>query len=133
MTSIVLPIAPSVNSLYRNVPGRGRAKTGLYINWLAEAGWVLKSQRPAPVVGHYELHIVVPGFRGDLDNRIKATSDLLVEHGIVEDDHLCMRLTIERTRNRETMLVTVVPATEEYGFRSERAAQDALKGASENE
>jgi Holliday junction resolvase RusA-like endonuclease len=34
--------------------------------------------------------------RGDIDNRVKALNDLLVRHGVVEDDRFCRRLLIER-------------------------------------
>lgn len=34
---IDLPLPPSVNALYRNVPGRGRVKTALYKRWHAVA------------------------------------------------------------------------------------------------
>jgi hypothetical protein len=47
---------------------------------------------------------------GDIDNRLKALSDLLQEHGIVENDRLCPRLLIERGDLAELEL-TVAPAT----------------------
>lgn len=83
---LVLPRPPSVNACFRNVLGKGRAKTGHYNAWLSEAGWELKRQRPRAVQGAYALDIFVGPGRTDIDNYAKATSDLLVKHGVVEDD-----------------------------------------------
>lgn len=94
---IRLPIPPSVNMMFRNVPGKGRVKTGGYKSWLTEAGWRLKEQRPATLSGKYELRIRIPDqLHGDIDNRIKAVSDLLVTHGIVKDDRHARFVSVER-------------------------------------
>jgi len=94
---IVLPVPPSVNMLFRNVPGRGRVKTGHYKAWLQEAGLKLKLQRPMPIAGRYQLTIRIPQkLLGDIDNRIKAVSDLLVQHALVEDDRHAWKVTVER-------------------------------------
>ena len=99
---IRLPVPPSVNALFRNAAGKGRVKTGQYKAWLMEAGLKLKLQRPIPVLGRYTLLIRIPqSLQGDIDNRIKAVSDLLVTHEVVEDDRYAWRVTVERAAVQE--------------------------------
>lgn len=81
---------PSTNALYRNAPRVGRVKTRDYKTWLNAAGWQLKEQRVGHVSGPYFLHLALARpkdkRRRDIDNRIKAASDLLVSLGITDDD-----------------------------------------------
>lgn len=90
VTLLELPAPPSVNKMYRNVPGRGRVRSAEYVDWAAMAGWKLRAQHPSTIAGNV---IVVIGVErearmmgADIDNRIKALLDLLVEHGVIEDD-----------------------------------------------
>lgn len=95
--TIRLPLPPSTNALFLNVHGKGRVKTPAYKAWLVEAGLLLKIQRPEPVVGPYQLEIRVPRkMRGDIDNRLKGASDLLVTYGIIPDDKHAQRISIAR-------------------------------------
>jgi crossover junction endodeoxyribonuclease RusA len=100
MITLVLPLPPSVNAAYRNVRGKGRAKTQKYRDWEADAGVYLMQQREwksQKVNGSYELDIRLPeNIKGDIDNRIKCVSDLLVSVGAVEDDKHARRVSIER-------------------------------------
>lgn len=85
----ILPVPPSVNSMFVNVPGKGRIKSKDYKKWISEAGWLLKAARVRPVTGRVEIALVIAEPKretSDLDNRTKACLDLLVEHGIIEDD-----------------------------------------------
>lgn len=86
--SIEIPAPPSVNEMFRNVRGRGRVKTAAYNDWLGHAGWVLRSQSPDRVGGRVVLVISVEraSKSADIDNRVKAILDLLVTHGVIEDD-----------------------------------------------
>lgn len=96
-TTLDLPLPPSVNNLYANVPKVGRVKTKRYRTWLNAAGWELKTQRPQPVVGHYTMTLLLQrpdNRRRDCSNAIKAVEDLLVTHGILSDDSLALSLTI---------------------------------------
>lgn len=85
---LTLPMPPSVNEMFRNVPGRGRVKTADYLDWRGHAGWSLRGQRPASLNG--PVVIVLSVERGsasaDIDNRVKAIFDLLTEHDVIEDD-----------------------------------------------
>lgn len=91
MIVLDLPFPVSVNALYCNKAGKGRVKSQRYREWSNVAGWELKSQRPGKVTGRYALTILLEqkdGRRRDIGNLEKCVSDLLVEHGVVEDDAL---------------------------------------------
>lgn len=89
MTVISLPMPPSTNGLFINIRN-GRARSQRYDQWLQEAGWILKSQRPAAVAGKVVLSFTfedrLKGPKYDISNRLKAAEDLLVSHGIIEAD-----------------------------------------------
>lgn len=86
--TLVVPMPPSVNSLFRNVPGRGRAITSTYRAWIDEAGYQINRQTHAVFDGDVDLTITIgprkPG--ADASNFIKAPEDLLVRHGVLKDD-----------------------------------------------
>jgi|CXWL01.1.fsa_nt_gi Holliday junction resolvase RusA-like endonuclease len=85
---IRLSMPPSVNQMYRNVPGRGRVKTKSYTAWLTEAGYTLLSQRPQKFSGDVLVNIQIGprDKRADCDNRIKAILDLLTKMRMIADD-----------------------------------------------
>ena len=84
---LTLPFPPSVNSMFRNVNGRGRVKSAEYKAWLVEAGVMLKQQKPRPPNGRVRITVDLDDKRrGDADNRIKPIIDLLVAHGVIPDD-----------------------------------------------
>lgn len=94
---ISLPFPPSVNGLYRNRRQGGRVKTDRYNTWLNAAGWELKRQRPPKVTGRYSITVHVERKdkrRRDLGNLHKGISDLLVMHGVIEDDSLEERVIL---------------------------------------
>lgn len=92
-----LPVPPSVNSLYANVPGVGRITSRRYKQWQKEAGWQILIQKPTRVYGPYTLSITLPRkMRGDISNRVKAVEDVLVELSVTPDDRFCESVTIRR-------------------------------------
>jgi crossover junction endodeoxyribonuclease RusA len=98
----VLPYPPSTNTLYRNVAGKGRVKTAKYKAWIDEAGFVLVFKRLPAITGPYVLQIDLfqaDARRRDIDNGIKAISDLLVEHQLIEDDSKCVELHVRKVRS----------------------------------
>jgi Holliday junction resolvase RusA-like endonuclease len=109
--SINLPPPVSVNDLWK--PGRRGdhvtiIRSPKYNAWFSEAGYMLNSQRPGMVEGPYALTIkVTAASKIDLGNVEKAVSDLLQAHGVIENDRLAQKITIERADN-EGMLITVV-------------------------
>jgi crossover junction endodeoxyribonuclease RusA len=110
-----LPMPPSTNNLFVNVPKRGRVPSGRYRQWKTAAGLMLNVQRPHRVIGSVRVLIYVPEkTRGDIDNRVKAVLDLLVAHGVIEDDKHVHSLTIARDIHTEpnTLEVFVLRASE---------------------
>lgn len=96
-----LPTPPSTNNLFVN-HGKGRAKSPTYRQWLQDAGWELKLQRPQQFVGRVEVELQMQrDNRRDLDNGAKACLDLLVSHQVIEDDRFIERLTIAWHENAE--------------------------------
>jgi crossover junction endodeoxyribonuclease RusA len=90
MTVFTLPFPISVNAMFADGKTR-RHKSQRYADWIAEAGYALKSQRPRPVTGPvtllYEVQEGKDGRRRDLGNLEKGVTDLLVDHGVIEADH----------------------------------------------
>ena len=96
---LMLPVPPSVNELYAPTKRGGRYKTKKYRAWLSQAGWYLlmASPKPEAVSGPYRLSMRVPAtMQGDVDNRLKAMLDFLVNTGLTDDDRWCRRATVER-------------------------------------
>lgn len=110
VTTFLLTCPPSLNGLFKNVPGKGRRKTKKYREWIKEAGWELVTQRPPPITGPYELSLVIPKRRGDLDNYCKAVSDLLVRHKLVDDDKRARKITLSIDDNADAAVVTISKA-----------------------
>ena len=113
MIRLTIPLPPSLNRLYRAVPGKGVIKSARYRTWIQAAGWALKEQKPGKVVGDYCLWLYCERpdkRRRDLANLEKAVSDLLVSHGIVEDDSLCAELHLYWAGTGRDCVVNVEPA-----------------------
>lgn len=112
MTTIVrIPAPPSTNNLFYNASGKGRVKTDRYRTWLSAAGWSLKEQRPVSVPGRVRISILMrqPRANADIDNRFKAPLDLLVLHGVIDDDKNVCGASIEWA-DVDDCIVTVTAA-----------------------
>lgn len=114
---IDLPLPPSVNALYRNVPGRGRVKTAAYKRWGAVAAGYAWRQKPLGgfprFERNFEIVILVPAkMRGDVDNRAKASLDILKDWRIIPDDRHSVAPTVRRCMSIASgeCRVTVKPA-----------------------
>lgn len=114
MTTLLLPSPPSTNNLFRNTR-RGRVKSEHYERWISEAGWRLKLQRPAPVLGPVVVLIGVErtNTRADIDNRIKPTLDLLVAHQLIKDDSLVIGVAAAWSPAANGLMrVAIIPASD---------------------
>lgn len=84
---VTLPPPISTNALHRAFVRGGRVssiKSAKYRDWCVEAGAMLELQKPGKIVGSYGLTIKVPRkTRIDLDNAIKAISDLIDRKSVV--------------------------------------------------
>lgn len=87
---------PSVNAMFRNVPGRGRVRTQRYRDWASAAGWDFNGK--GRIEGPFSFRMIVSRKKArkgsDLDNRIKPVLDLMKTHEIIEDDSLCQSITV---------------------------------------
>lgn len=102
--SLVLPMPPSVNGAYRNVPGLGRVKTKEYKSWATEAAILMKLQARGSIEGAYAIHVEIDRpdkRRRDLSNLLKVLEDTIVANGLVEDDSLCERIKMQWTTKVE--------------------------------
>lgn len=95
-----ISVGPSVNSMYRNVPGVGRVKSTAYKKWAKIAMFEMMAQRKLPLpVPPVCLTIRLPDSngRGDLSNRVKCLEDLLVRMGMISDDNdkIIRKLVVE--------------------------------------
>lgn len=96
---ITLPLPPSTNHLYANVPGVGRVKTMRYKQWIkaADKYYLAQLRNIKPVSGPISLAIRLPAnTRGDTSNRIKAAEDYLVKRQITGDDKHTWKVSAER-------------------------------------
>lgn len=89
---------PSVNSLFRNVAGKGRVRTKRYREWASASGWACNGR--GAVSGPFTIAIILSRHKrrknADLDNHgTKAILDLLVSHKVIDDDSLAERITVE--------------------------------------
>lgn len=100
---------PSVNEIYRNVPGKGRVKTNAYKKWREDAVLWLRLQKPPAFTGPVSVVIGLPrSTRGDADNRNKAALDALQEAGVVANDKQCDPVTIGRA-DVDLTTITITP------------------------
>lgn len=107
---LFLPAPVSVNAIWTRKAGGGVRLSDAYRAWLQEAGWSLEQQRPGAIRGRYELTLRLPEQSGlDLDNAVKATSDLLQSHGVIRDDRDASRIVLEWQRERPEAVVRVTP------------------------
>ncbi len=122
MIRLDLPIGPSLNQLY---PGKTRRyKSSAYRNWISTAGWHIRAARCGEVSGPYTLTLLLPvKMRGDVDNRLKAVSDLLALNGVTPDDKHCFEATAKRST--EAFPGRCIVIVEEIKWANEAGTSDA--------
>lgn len=95
---IRLPMPPSLNTAYYNVPRKGRVKTDEYSRWCNVVGLMLNRHKSEAlpkgpwgcVIGLQINH------NSDIDNRIKPILDALVAAGMTPDDCWCDHVSADR-------------------------------------
>ena len=103
-----VPLPPSVNGAYKNVPGKGRVDTERLTSWKNTTGLLVNKAKVGVIVGRYGLELLVPqDMRGDIDNRAKPILDLFVSLGVTPDDRFCDELIIRRDAEVEPGFCTV--------------------------
>ncbi|MGI9345542.1 MAG: RusA family crossover junction endodeoxyribonuclease [Gammaproteobacteria bacterium] len=100
--TFTIPLPASTNALYRNVPGKGRVKTGVYKSWVQEAFYTAnESLGVEPFLaffGEVEVELLAARpdkRRRDIDNLLKATLDLCKTLGVIEDDSFVRKVSAE--------------------------------------
>jgi Holliday junction resolvase RusA-like endonuclease len=86
---VEIPMPPSLNGAYANMPGVGRVKVTSYRRWQDAAIETIQLCVPERkrISGTVNVHILLPlKMRGDCDNRIKPVLDALVKSGRIDDD-----------------------------------------------
>lgn len=89
MIRLKIDFPPSVNSMYVNVPRKGRVKSKQYKAWKETALWQIKAQKPPRMECEVSIWIglVAPSRHAqDASNRIKSVEDAIVAAGIIPDD-----------------------------------------------
>lgn len=83
-----VPTPPSVNSLFRNVPGRGRVRVARYDTYIREAAAAIRRQKVPHIAGEVLAIMGVerPNMTSDLDNRLKGAIDAIVKAEVIDDD-----------------------------------------------
>lgn len=100
---IALPLPPSTNNMFINARGgKGRFLSPVYKAWRKSAAKALTLQSwdmPAPPYG-VTIRVNV-NHQSDIDNRVKACLDLLVEHKVLTGDQWVNALHVYRDRTIE--------------------------------
>ena len=114
MTILILPFPISVNAMFADGKKR-RHKSQRYADWIVEAGYALKCQKPRPVLGPvkliYDVQDGKDGRRRDLANLEKGVTDLLVTYGVIEADHdlIVREISMRWDRSITGVKITIVP------------------------
>jgi crossover junction endodeoxyribonuclease RusA len=90
-----IPYPPSANRLWVRAK-KDMRKSDEYAQWLTEAGWHVKSQKPGAIQGPYKISVQAARpdkRRRDLDNLLKPIGDLLQSVGVIENDSDCEMIT----------------------------------------
>lgn len=104
---IELPLPPSTNNLFINLPGKGRVKSGAYKAWQRQASAALTFASWDMPAKPYNVTIRLNmDHRGDIDNRVKPVLDLLVTHHVISGDQWVNELHVYRDRTVSECVVT---------------------------
>ncbi|SCB30445.1 RusA family crossover junction endodeoxyribonuclease [Rhizobium lusitanum] len=109
-----LPYPPSVWDLYTGW-GKTRHRSKSYEKWLSDAGWFIKPIPSKPIDVPFSLSIALrrQNIRQDIDNRAKACLDALQHYGVIKNDSLCERLSMQWAQDLPAECVIIVQAAEE--------------------
>lgn len=124
---LILDFPPSVNRLWRISKTGGMYKSKEYSDWRKKALWDAAIQAKfQKLTGSYKLTVkaVRPDNRKrDLDNLIKAVSDVLETSGVIENDHFCEHLEMMWVKEGPACHITI------EGIGNEKVKKRANKAA----
>jgi len=105
----------TVTPIWRSCRGSG-VKSQRYSAWLNEAGYALNVQKPGRIDGEYSISVSLckpDNRKRDLDNvSTKVIYDLLVTHGVVTDDSLCVQTSSRWVESGPECVVELVSAAD---------------------
>lgn len=111
-----LPYPPTTNHLFVNA-GKSRVRSAMYKDWCDLAGWSIAEQGRKRIKGAVSLSIALTRpdkRRRDLSNAgLKAIEDLLVEMGVIEDDSLVQRISLQWVNDGPPCIVLIQEAVQE--------------------
>lgn len=89
-------------------------KSADYRNWIAVAGWDVARSRPGACLHSpcaVEIRLAKPNAASDIDNRTKASLDLLQSAGVIANDNLVhdVRALWDSTVAKGRCIITVTP------------------------
>lgn len=106
--TVELPLPPSANASYANVPDIGRVKTKAYKDWRHGATWAIAVQARTTIHNRISVSIEIPETCAlDVDNVIKPILDALVGSGRIDDDKHVMRVSASKVTQGDKAIVTV--------------------------
>jgi len=115
MIRYTLPYPPTTNHLFATA-GAKRVKSRAYRAWIDAAGCEIMAQGRQRVHGPVTLAIALrrPDKRKrDLSNAIKAVEDLIVSMGVIDDDSLVQRLSVQWVSDGAPCTVLIMEHSEE--------------------
>ncbi len=111
MITLHLPMPPSVNQAYRNVPGVGRVKTDAARKYEGVVLATLMAHRPRikTITGDVAVSVAFGprNRRRDLDNLLKLPLDAVVKAGVIEDDSRIVALRARWCDRTSGCVVTI--------------------------
>lgn len=113
MKRIALPYPPSIWDMYVGW-GKTRRLSPEYQKWREDAGFFIRG-RGLPIDQPFSAHIALrrPNKRQDVDNRAKPVLDALQHYGVIKNDNLCERLTIQWDAGMAEECVVIIQTAEE--------------------
>ena len=115
---IEMDLPPSVNNLYRL--GKGNVyRSPKYVNWRNATLWSVSLQAQFRKIStEYKLtiRVVKPDKRKrDLDNILKALSDILESAGVIENDHFCQHIDLAWVKEGPPCYIVIESMGEDDG------------------
>lgn len=114
MIRLSLPYPPSAWDLYTGW-GKTRRLSDEYRKWREDCGHFIRGRNEHPINVPFSCFIALkrPNKRQDLDNRSKAILDALQHYGVIKNDNLLERLTMQWDAGLDAECVVIVQPAEE--------------------